>query len=245
MSDRNRKIYYYPAMLYLLLLLFIWLASWFVGVAGLFSGGGNSVSTLISSQGVRWALRTSQTSIEGAPWGVATVLVVCVGLLRASGIIEALLLLLKGRALDAGRRTAGCVALVTLFCILLLLYLCSVAPWHILAGVTPGFWGSPLALGWILLLLIVVVAVSLMYGAVYGTFRSISDVMQGACGAVALFAPAFVAMLPASGVLPCLAYLGVVFADGVAELITVILYSIPFVYVLLFSLRNGSLRLVE
>lgn len=232
---------YYPAMLYSLLLVAIWVVSWFAGVVRLFISGDTGVNSLISAEGVRWALRSAETSLEAAPWGTALLCVVSFGLLYGSGLLHTIAGVLCGDRPSANRRHAGLMSLVVLLVSLLLLFVCTIAPWHILMGVTSQLSTSPLFKGWLLLLFLITLFVSAMHGAVYGSYRISSDVMRSVCDMVAYFSPAFVAMLPASGVVPCLQYTGMLsVTDGtVVDILNTILYLFPFIYLSLlrFALR--------
>ena len=112
-----------------------------------------------------------------------------------------------------------------------MLFAASVAPWRLLAGVTDDWGTSAMVIGWILIFFLLSFVLSLMHGSVCGYYRSISDVMQGKCSLFPLLAPAFLAILPASGIMPCLEYIGLL-GNGKTQMITDVLCWFPFVFIL-------------
>ena len=62
---------YYPVLLYSLLLLLVWGGSWLIELVLLFAGESLDVNSLVSGEGVRWALLNAEASLEAAPWGAA------------------------------------------------------------------------------------------------------------------------------------------------------------------------------
>lgn len=223
---------YWPFLLYTALLLFLWLASWFVGVATLFSSSREGFNSLFSGEGLRWALCSVAASVDSAPWGAAAMVVASLGLLVGSGVLTTFVEIFASRPLTTVRRQAGLLALVVFLFFVALFFVSSVAPWPIFASVT-GDWGvSSLVQGWRLVLFVVSLAVALMHGSVCGNYRSVSDVARGMSSMFALFTPAFLAMLPASGIIPCVQYIGVFTIDGpLAALLSGILCWLPFVFI--------------
>lgn len=234
----NRRInLYYPILLYAMSLLIIWIVSWFAGVLALFFSGDFAVNSLISAEGVRWALRTAMQTVNSAPWGVAMLCVMCVGLLSGSGLLHSICNLLVGNKLSYNNRFAGYMALVVLCICLFVVFLSTVAPWHLLMGVTPHFSLSPLVRGWLLLLFVVTFLTSSLYGAVSGSYRCLSDVLNRICDVYTVFAPAFIAMIPASGILPCMGYVGILPDEFPVTDVETVLYLLPFIYVAFLSRR--------
>ena len=226
---------YLPVLLYSFLLVGVWLVSWIIGVAGLLHSGVESVS-LLSASGVRWALRTAISSLEAAPWGVAVLCVVAVGLLSGSGILETLRIVLSQQPLSHNRRPAAIMTSILFLLWCLLLGVCVVLQWRPLAGITQHYSSSPLVAGALPLAFIVVFTISALHGAVSGCYRSLTDVLDGVCKAFALFLPAFIAMLPASGIIPSLSFLGVSIQHN---LLVFLLYIFPFVIILCTLMRGN------
>jgi hypothetical protein len=65
----NRRLLYYPVVLYALLLFFVWVASWIMGIAELLIAPSLNVENLLSAEGMRWALRTAAASVDAARMG--------------------------------------------------------------------------------------------------------------------------------------------------------------------------------
>lgn len=234
----NRRANYYPLLAYLLLLLMVWIGEFFADVMQLLFGAELPTSSLISAEGVRWALRTALPSIGAVPWGMVMLLVATYGLLRGSGLVKVLVRLLCLRRLTLSEWRALLFSLAATVCYVALLYMLAVAPWNILSGVTHEPALSPLLQGWVLLLFIGTLFVSLICGFIYGNFRSIMDVVVSTADTFVLFIPAIMALLPASGIVPCLQYAGVQQAsDMLWSIIETVLYMLPFLYVLFMEIR--------
>lgn len=228
----NRGCRFWPFLFYSALLLLLWLASWFAGVAALFSSSDEGFNTLFSGEGMRWALCTAAASVDAAPWGALAMVVASAGLLVSSGVLTTIVGLFGRFPLTAVRRQAGLSALVVFVLFVALLFVSSVAPWNIFASVTGNWASSSLAQGWLLVLLVVSLSVSLMHGSLCGNYRTVGDVARGVSGMFALFAPAFLAVLPASGIVPCMQYIGLLAAsEPVAALLSDFLCWMPFLFV--------------
>ncbi len=235
----NNRAYYYPLPVYLFLLLMVWVGAFFVDVVQLFSGQALSSSSLVSAAGVRWALRTALPSIDALPWATVMMLVATYGLLRGSGLIKVMWRLLRLRRLTVSESHALIFSLIAAVCYLLLLYMSSVAPWNVLSGVTEEPALSPLLQGWALLLFIGALFVSLIYGFIYGSYSSVMDIAASTGRYFALFIPAMMALLPASGIVPCLQYAGVRDIGIIPwELFSTLLYLLPFLFVLVLQMRE-------
>lgn len=225
----NRKnVCFYPIVLYTLFLLAVWVLSWFVGVFDLLTDDGRGVNSLVSAEGVRWAFRNAVPSFSEAPWAVAVFCVFSFGLVKSSELLHTVAILFSAKKMSANRRVAGYMALIAFVFCILLLFVSSVAPWRILMGVIPGFSVSPLVNGWPLLLLLVSFLVSVVHGFAFGVYRGFFDVLQGVYVVFAFFIPAFMAMLPASWVLSCLGFTGLVIDGTVLFFLSVALYLLPF-----------------
>lgn len=228
----NSRAYYFPLPAYLLLLLMVWVGTFFVDLVQLLSGAALPSSSLVSAEGVRWALRSALPSINALPWGTIMMLVATCGLLRGSGLTKVLSRLLCLRALTVSEKRALIFSATVAICYILLLYMSAVAPWNILSGVTHEAALSPLVQGWVLLLFVGVLFLALIYGFIYGNYRSMMDVVVSTGSTFVLFIPAILALLPASGIIPCLQYAGVHSICGIPwEAVSATLYLLPFIYV--------------
>ncbi len=234
----NRRICYYPLLAYMLVLLLVWVGAFFADVAVMLSDEAVHTPSLISAKGVRWALRTALPSIDAVPWGMVMVLVASYGLLRGSGLAKVLLHMVSMRRLTTLEWRALLFALAIVVCYAVVLYLSTIAPWGLLSPITGEHSLSPLVQGWALLLLAGVLSVSLIYGFIYGNYRSLMDVVVSTGNTFTLFLPAMMALVPASGIVPCLQFAGIQpLFDTQWSVMEAVLYVLPFLYVLFMELR--------
>ncbi|MBR5476561.1 MAG: hypothetical protein IKV17_07070 [Bacteroidaceae bacterium] len=233
----SRKILYFPILLYVIALLSLWLLSWLLGVMQLLVDGTFVMGNLMTAEGIRWALRSSLNVVDSAPWGVAMLSVVTYATLAASGLLRLVGDIFSGRMLTANQRRAVAVAAIMLLLYLLLLFACTVAPWNFLLGASYNVALSPLARGWLLVLFVGVLLLSLSYGYVYGNFRSIIDALQRVEENVKMFIPAFLSMLPAVALLSCMRYMAVFELMNMSTTAVCatenIVYAFPFLFVLI------------
>lgn len=238
----RERISYFPLNLYMVLLLSLWLLSWLLGVLQLLVEDTLVLRNLMTAEGVRWALRSSLNSVESAPWGVSMVLVAAYGAIKASGLTQLFGGLLARRALTAVQRRAVVVASVMLLLYVVLLFVCTVAPWQFLLGATADVLVSPLIRGWLLVFFVGVLLVSLSYGYVYGNFRSAIDVLQGVGENAKIFIPALLSLLPATAMLSCMQYMGIPAFLGIdifyMEIVEDIVCFFPFCFVLCVHIKK-------
>lgn len=235
MSDK--RAYFYPVIAYTVVLLIVWLLSWVAGVVDVFVENDWRIYPLVSSEGVRWAVRNSLVSLNEVPWGTIIIVISIVGLLRGSGLKKALSRMLGPKQVTDNQKRAFMYAMIALLCTLLLLVVSIMSPWNLLLGVSGGVSGSPLVHGWLILFFFSVLFVSMAYGFIYGNYRSVMDVVYSLNGTFVYSIPGLMAIVPAAGIIPCIEYSGI-FAcfDMQAEEIAVfadIVYAIPFLYIIL------------
>jgi p-aminobenzoyl-glutamate transporter AbgT len=227
----KKRAYYYPVSIYLLVLLMVWIGSFFVDVAQMLSGGSHVNSSLLSAGGIRWAVRNALPAINALPWGIFMLSVVMLGLSRGSGLANALSRLARFRRLSGAEVRAFAFSLALMVCYLLLLYMSTSSPWNLLSGVSEDSSLSPIVQGRVILLFFGVLLMSLIYGYIYGNYRSVMDVFTSTADLFKFYVPAFMALIPASGIVPCLQYAGVDSIIGLPwGVINVTLYLLPFIY---------------
>ncbi|MBQ3188900.1 MAG: AbgT family transporter [Bacteroidaceae bacterium] len=237
--SKNRYTYYL-ILLYVVVLVGMWPLSWLASVFGFLFDGVNHFESLISPEGVRWALRTAMRSLSSAPWAVSVLCVASLVLLHVSGLAKACYKLFSGGALSPITRRALLMACVTLLLCLTVLFMGVSMPARMLLGVTPELLLSPLARGWLLLLFLVVLTVSVVYGTMCGVFRSSYDVVHGVCNGVVAFVPAFIAFVPASGIVPCVEYCGFSNSRLLLAILEIALYALPFLSVAICNIKNRA-----
>jgi p-aminobenzoyl-glutamate transporter AbgT len=227
----KKRAYYYPVSIYLLVLLMVWIGSFFVDVAQMLSGGSHVNSSLLSAGGIRWAVRNALPAINALPWEIFMLSVVMLGLLRGSGLASALCRLVRFRRLSGSEVRAFAFSLALIVCYILLLYMSTSSPWNLLSGVSEDSSLSPIAQGKVILLFFGVLLMSLIYGYIYGNYRSVMDLFTSTADVFKFYVPAFMALIPASGIVPCLQYAGVDSIIGLPwDVINVTLYLLPFIY---------------
>ena len=232
----NRRLFYYPAVAYTVVLVALWLLSWLFAVARLFMDGGAQVRSLVSAEGLRWAVRGAADTVDAAPWAAVCFFVAAAGALSGSGMVKSVCGLLRGKKMGLNERRAWLFAFFALLLFAVVLFAATVAPWHLLLGATGELSSSPLSQGWLLLFFVVVLSVASVYGYIYGNYRSLLDIARSLGGALSLFAPALLAVVPASGIVPCVEFTGILaplaFSPAVYAVVADIFYILPFVYIL-------------
>ena len=235
----KKRAYYYPIPLYLLLLLLVWVGSFFVDVAQTLSDNAHTSSSLISAEGIRWAVRNALPTINSIPWGIVMLSVAIYGMLCGSGITKVLCRMVRFRRLSGAEVRAFSFAFATLVCYIILLYMSSTSPWELLSGVTDEPALSPIVQGAVILIFIGALLISLIYGFIYGNFRSIMDLITSIADSIKHFVPALMALIPASGIVPCLQYVGVQPICGISwSVFQTVLYLLPFIYVAVLQLYD-------
>ena len=235
----RKRAYYYPLAIYLLLLLMVWVGSFFADVVKMLSDGSYHPSSLISAEGLRWAVRTALPTLNAVPWGTVMLFVAAIGLLRGSGLTKVMKRILSLRRLTVTEWRALSFTLVAVACYGVLLYMSAASSWGLFRGVTDEPALSPIVQGWGILLFFGVLFASLVYGSIYGNYRSVMDVSVATADSFVLFVPALLALVPASGIVPCLAYTGVQEVSWLSwSSVKLLLYLLPFVYVAVLQLME-------
>lgn len=236
----NRREYYFPVTAYTVLLLLVWLVSWLVVVAELLLDTDMGINSLVSAEGVRWAVRSAIPSLNSVSWGTIMLVLVSAGLLRSSGLLRFVSHLFSPSRLTSNERRAALFTLLALLFYSLLLYMSTASPWSLLLGVTGSFAASPFMQGALLLLSLGVLLLAVVYGFVYGNYRSLNDVTGGVQECIVLFTPALLAVIPASGIIPCLDYTGffacLEMTASDVNVIGDIVVSLPFLHTILLHL---------
>ena len=239
----NRRLFYYPAVAYTVALVVLWLLSWLFAVARLFVDGGAQVRSLVSAEGLRWAVRGAAGTVDAAPWAAVCFFVAAAGVLSGSGMVKSVRGLLRGKSMGINERRAWLFAFFALLLFAVALFAATVAPWHLLLGVTGDLSSSPLLQGWLFLFFVLVLLVASVYGYIYGNYRSLVDIARSVGGALSLFAPAVLAVVPASGIVPCVEFTGLLAPFGLSPAVFAaaanVFYVFPFVYVLWVARSNG------
>ena len=223
-----------PTILYGCMLFVVWLYSWIKSVVALFCG--EATETLLASpDGLRWFLRFSLDSVGRLPWAMIVILLMCSGALYSSGLLSAIIRLLRGNTSLRMRRALWAV-LVTVVIMVILLLFATLYPLNIFRSVSGTFTLSPVAGGWSLLLLGVISFLSAVFGVVSGAFKGVNDVVEALSSRIKFHAGSFVALVPASLLLASMEYEGIttmVFGCNSSYFVFFVVIF-PFAYKLLF-----------
>ena len=233
----NRRVIYYPVLVYTFLLVFIWLLSWLVSIAQLLCSLQTTVHSLVGGDGVRWALLSIRNSLNAVPWGSTILLLLAVGFLAGSGFLSSMVRLISGSRISKNELRSLIFSVSVLLVYIAIVFMFTISPWQSLLGVTGDVHSSPLLRGWQLVVIIGVLLISLVFGFMYGNYRTLADVVGSASVYMEMFVPALVAMIPAAGILPCMEYSGLVTFLGLNSegigILENMLYMFPILYVVI------------
>ena len=233
----NKREHFYPVIGNILLLVAVWLLSWIVDIAATFMDTDSGLASLVSSEGIRWAIRNAMPSFNNIPWGSIMLLITAYGLLQGAGIIRFFAHITKRQPLTRMEIRSFLFSISALILYAVALYVATMTRWNILLGVTGTLENSSFISGLPLLLFFGVLVASLVYGFLYGNYRSAIDVASSLGNSFTQFVPALIALLPASAVVASIGYTGVSFLLGLSGeetmAITTVYYAIPFMHIVL------------
>ena len=214
----------------------VWLLSWFLDIAATFMDADFGVSSLVSSEGVRWAMRNALPMLNNVPWGEIVLLLSALGLLQGAGIIRLLSGMIKG---ERPTRMQTRSLLFSVFAVLIystVVYVATFSQQNILLGVSGTIENSSFISGLPLLLFLGVLISALVYGFMYGNYRSAVDVVSSLGNTFSLFIPALIALIPASAVIASVVYTGFFDLIGLTNnevgIIATVFYAIPFLHIM-------------
>ena len=201
---------------YILLLLIAVLASWLVGLYGV-----DSVNNLLSSEGVRWWMRSVLPAFTASPVGEILLVLFTLGTIKS----------VSHPSNKSTNKKAWVVALLA-FAVL-----ASIVLWGILSGnllSVTGHWAhSPLQAGWLPVLALLVGIPCLCFGLANGTLTGSTQVLEAVSCEVTRCAPAFVTLFIASQLTAVLDYSRLPAANGIESstyrAIVFAIYWLPFI----------------
>lgn len=177
------RAYWLPkiAMAQVLLLLATLLFSW---VGNLY---GFPVQNLLAYEGIRWILRNALVNFSVMPVFSCMLLLMGWGLLKSSGWLSIWGVVVRGNArqVTPRKRWGFQVSIITLVGYLLLLSVGFIGSEPVLLSVTGDLAQSPIADGFILVLLLGILAVTGVYAWVSGLFRGWNDFIMAMIKGVA------------------------------------------------------------
>lgn len=195
------------------LFLLLWIALF---AAALFSWVGSiyglPVHNLLSTDGLRWLLRSAIPLFLASPLGNVLVVLMGAGPVCHSGLLSALGRLIVPRSSSGTQRHKNAeavslatpsrlslrqrralIASLTFFTLyVLLVLLCIFGPHGILLGITGGLAHSPFSEGFPLLLALGLALTGTLYGCFVGKYSFVTGLFQGSCHLFRRMAPALV-----------------------------------------------------
>ena len=233
----SKREHYYPVIGYVLLLVTVWLISWIWDIATAFTGSDIDIKSLVSSEGLRWIMRNAMPVLNNIAWGEILLAITALGLLQGSGIIRVLKHLIKRQQLTKMEKRSLLFSLSALLVYSIVLYVVTLSQWNILLGVTGTLENSSFISGLSLVIFIGVLVVALIYGFMYGNYRSVLDAVSSIGNTFTFFVPAIIALIPASAVMASVNYIGLFnileLTSFETNIIVTVFYSIPFLYIML------------
>lgn len=233
----SKREHYYPIIVYVLLLVTVWLMSWILDIATAFTASDIDIKSLVSSEGLRWIMRNAMPVLNNIAWGEILLAITALGLLQGSGIIRVLKHLIKRQQLTKMEKRSLLFSLSALLVYSTVLYVVTLSQWNILLGVTGTLENSSFIRGLALVLFIGVLVVALIYGFMYGNYRSVLDAVSSIGNTFSSFVPAIIALIPASAVMASVNYIGLLnildLTSFETNIIVAVFYSIPFLYIML------------
>lgn len=183
--NKRARLLLHPAVFYFLLLILVIMISWIGSIVEMKHLSGNtdlSIKSVLGISGVRWAVRTWQECLKGAPIGNAVMLFMSIGVVKGCGLLRAAL---HFKNLSPKEQTSLYVGFATFFVCLAAIVLGLFSGSNLLLSVTGRLAGSPLYDGFVFLLMFAVSVPSLVYGFMSDNIRSLNDCMNAfACMAV-------------------------------------------------------------
>lgn len=204
--NRRYTGWLHPAVIYLILLILVILASWIGSIMEIRRAGGNGellLRSVLGESGIRWAVRTAADCMSNAPVGNALMLFIAIGAGRGSGLFRAVSRLGK---LSPKERYALFVSAAVLIVYISLIILGIFTGSHLLLGITGKLAGSPLYDGFMFLMMLAVCLPSLLFGLSTETFRTAYDCVNAFCTIISPFAQFLVTMLIAAQLIQTLEY---------------------------------------
>jgi p-aminobenzoyl-glutamate transporter AbgT len=241
----NKREYYYPVIGYVLLLVVVWLLSWLVDITATFLDTDFGICSLVSSEGVRWAMRSGIAALNNIAWGTVMLTLAAYGLLQGAGITRVLKHISQRVRLTKMETRSIFIALFALLLYSLVLYVLTLSRWNVLLGITGTFENSPFVSGLPILIFFGVLILALVYGFMYGNYRSAIDVVTSMGNTFTRFVPALIALIPASATMASVLYTGVFelmnLSDKEIWVMEFVFYSIPFMHII-FGNKNSDIE---
>lgn len=228
--------------LYLLFIAVLALFSWIGSVYGLMLPSGETIPNLLSSESLRWFVRHSIEHIAASPLVEILLALIIVGALRSSGILSAII---SHKVLSRRERHALIVS-IALFGGELFLFVLGILPGGNLLSITGHVHGSPLAQGWLFILLLIVSIPCIIYGRMSGEWLSGESILVKLSSEVSRCSSYVVTCIVASQLIACINYIHLpdllVLNRPMRILLEALIYGIPLIVLFLtnYSANESS-----
>lgn len=227
------------AIIYLLLIAILVVFSWIGSAYGLMLPDGTVLSSLLSSNSVRWFVRHSIDNIATAPIVEALLVLLMVGAVEQSGIGKIVSGLVREHTLPSltrHQRYALHISLGVFVVCVLIVAMGFVGPGGNLLSVTGRIAGGPFARGWLPLLCVCICIPCISYGWISDLWNTGHDVLWGLTSAIARCSGYFVTLIVASQLMAIVRYLRLFeligWGDGgtvIASVCAAIIYGFPLI----------------
>lgn len=217
-------------LIYLLLLFMVAIGSWVGSVYTL--GSEDAVVNLLGDAGVRWMVRHCVTHIAAAPIAEVLLVLLMIGAVKQSGLLECVQLLVREKTLSVlSQRQSYALRLssIVLGVVLVVVLLGIVPPWGKLLSVMGGVIGGPLSSGWLFVLFLLVCIPCLCYGWLNGVWRTEREVLRAITCEVSRCTGYFVTLIVAAQLVAAVQYTQLLACMGWVSdtLIPIVLYGVP------------------
>ena len=202
------------------------------------------VRNMLSPEGIRWMLQNLLPNAEASPWLTLFILVIGLGVLYESGLVQIFFQAVHQRRVTAvrlsrKRRQAMVLACVFEVFYVVLLGIGTFSRHEILLGITGTLERSPFLAGWPLLVAIGLMLPGGVYGLASGKFRGLVDLLRSFSSLFAPMAGFFVYLFCVAQLLAMFVYAGFdVWWRLRVDMLEPCFYYIPFFVCLLFSGKN-------
>ena len=216
--------------LYLLLTAILVLFSWIGSAYALPLQDGSIIPNLLSEEGIRWLVRHSVDNITTAPLAEVLLILIAVGALHGSGLLNAII----HHERNTNRRDGHALRIaLAIMMICVGLVLVGIAPGGNLLSVTGHIAGGPFASGWIFLLTLIVSIPSIVYGWMSGRWHNGREMYARLSSKISSCASYFITLVVASQLLAVAQYIHLFellkVSHTLQKVIITLVYAIPLI----------------
>ena len=228
--------------LYLLSIVILVLFSWVGSVCGLTLPNGALIPNLLSPESLRWFVRHGIDHIAASPLVELLLVLIVIGALRSSGLLSAIV----SHSSMSRRQRHALIISIGLFGGELLLLVLGILPGGNLLSITGHVYGSPLAQGWLFILLLIISIPCIAYGRMSGAWTSSDSVISKLTSEISRCSSYVIICIVASQLIACVDYICLFdfleWGDFMSILFEVIVYGMPFIVLFItnYSIYDSS-----